>query len=144
MREKYLKGTFGTCPRVQCDRQHVLPIGISEELRSAQVKIFCPKCEQTYCPKSKYKELDGAHFGAYFPQIFLQTFPSLMALDLPRPFVPRVFGFRLHKQKSLISRKLEEEQGTLQDQKPGASRSSDRQGNMRDSTEPSSAIPCDP
>jgi len=113
MREKYLKGTFGTCPRVHCDRQHVLPIGTSEELRSAQVKIFCPKCEQVYSPKSKYKELDGAYFGTSFPQIFLQSYPSLAALEPPRPFIPRVFGFKLHKQKSLITRKLEDELGSV-------------------------------
>lgn len=109
MREKYLKGTFGTCPRVLCDRQQVLPIGMSEDLRAAQVKVFCPKCEQVYSPKSKYKELDGAYFGMSFPQIFLQSYPSMMPLEAPRPFIPRVFGFKLHKQKSLIMRKLEEE-----------------------------------
>merc|ERR1719171_523016 len=89
MREKYLKGSFGTCPRVQCDRQHVLPMGISEELRSQQVKIFCPKCEQVFSPKSKYKELDGAYFGTSFPQIFLQSYTTLVPLENPRPFVPR-------------------------------------------------------
>jgi casein kinase II subunit beta len=109
MREKYLKGTFGTCPRVLCHNQHVLPIGTTEEPRCAQVKIFCPKCEQVYSPKSKYKELDGAYFGTSFPQIFLQTFPSLVPLEITQAFVPRVFGFRLHKQRSLIARKLEDE-----------------------------------
>eukprot|EP00913_Durusdinium_trenchii_P000172 g156.t1 len=96
MREKYLKGVFGTCPRVLCDRQHTLPMGLSEELRAAQVKIFCPKCEQVYTAKSKYRELDGAFFGMSFPQIFLQTYPTLTPLELPRPFVPRVFGLNLN------------------------------------------------
>merc|ERR1711972_864416 len=111
MREKYLKGAFGTCPRVLCDRQHVLPIGVSEDLRSQQVKVFCPKCEQVYSPKSKYKELDGAYFGTSFPQIFLQSYPPLVPIEPPRPFFSRVFGFKLHKQKSLITRKIENEQG---------------------------------
>mmetsp|Transcript_107227 Transcript_107227/g.298671 ORF Transcript_107227/g.298671 Transcript_107227/m.298671 type:complete len:251 (-) Transcript_107227:349-1101(-) len=141
MREKYLKGTFGTCPRVLCDRQHVLPIGTSEEPQVAQVKIFCPKCEQMYSPKGKYKELDGAHFGMSFPQIFLQTFPSLVPLDLPQPFESRVFGFRLHKQKSLIARKVEEEQGTSKSQ-PGAARPGERQA-VKDNREASSAVHCD-
>lgn len=110
MREKYLKGTFGTCPRVLCDRQHVLPIGESEDRRTAQLKVFCPKCEQVYLPKSKYKELDGANFGMSFPQIFLQSYPSLVPLEPARPFVPRVFGFKLHKQRSLIARKLEDDE----------------------------------
>mmetsp|Transcript_54207 Transcript_54207/g.137470 ORF Transcript_54207/g.137470 Transcript_54207/m.137470 type:complete len:241 (+) Transcript_54207:61-783(+) len=108
MRDKYLKGTFGTCPRALCDRQHVLPIGLSDETRASAMKIFCPKCEQVYSPKSKFKDLDGCFFGLSFPQIFLQSYPSLVPLDPPRPFVPRVFGFKLHKQHSLITRKLDD------------------------------------
>merc|ERR1712151_988128 len=110
MREKFLKSTFGTCPRVHCDRQHVLPVGQSEELRAAKVKIFCPKCEQIYSPKSKFKDLDASSFGTSFTQTFLQSYPSLVPLDPLRPFVPRVFGFRLHNMKSLITRKIEEDQ----------------------------------
>jgi len=30
MKEKYLKGAFGVCPRVLCERQHTLPVGMSE------------------------------------------------------------------------------------------------------------------
>lgn len=110
MREKYLCGKFGTCPRVLCDRQHVLPVGLSEDLRAAHVKIFCPKCEQVYTVKSKYKELDGACFGMSFPQIFLQSYPSLVPLDGPKPFVPKIFGFKLHRAQSVIAKKMEEEQ----------------------------------
>mmetsp|Transcript_15751 Transcript_15751/g.49825 ORF Transcript_15751/g.49825 Transcript_15751/m.49825 type:complete len:252 (+) Transcript_15751:63-818(+) len=142
MREKYLKGAFGTCPRVLCDRQHVLPIGTSEEPRAAQVKIFCPKCEQVFSPKSKYKELDGAHFGTSFPQIFLQTYTSLVPLDMPRPFVPRVFGFKLHKQKSLITRKLEEEQ-SVAPSPPVASRQGERPPGGKDGVEAAAAVPCE-
>jgi casein kinase II subunit beta len=29
MREKYLAGKFGTCPRVLCEKQNVIPLGIS-------------------------------------------------------------------------------------------------------------------
>jgi casein kinase II subunit beta len=114
MREKYLKGVFGTCPRVLCERQHVLPVGTSEDLRAAQVKMFCPLCEQVYSPKSKYKELDGAYFGTSFPQVFLQSYPSLVPLEPPRPFVPRIHGFKLHKQNSIITRKLVAEEAASQ------------------------------
>eukprot|EP00929_Paragymnodinium_shiwhaense_P009979 TRINITY_DN114446_c0_g1_i1.p1 TRINITY_DN114446_c0_g1~~TRINITY_DN114446_c0_g1_i1.p1 ORF type:complete len:284 (-),score=54.23 TRINITY_DN114446_c0_g1_i1:99-950(-) len=123
MREKFMKATFGCCSRVLCERQHVLPIGMSEELGAMPVRIFCPKCEQVYSPKTKHRELDGAYFGASFPQIFLQSYPSLVPLDPPRAFVPRVFGFKLHKQKSLITRKVEEEQRGSQQHAGGASAS---------------------
>lgn len=109
MREKFLKGAFGTCPRVLCDRQHVLPVGTSEELRTARVKVFCAKCEQVYSPKSKHGDLDGAYIGTSFPQIFLQSYPSLVPVEIPVPFAPRIFGFKLHKKKSIIARKLEQE-----------------------------------
>lgn len=45
MREKYLTGRFGHCPRVMCERQSVIPVGISEDLRQSRVKVFCPRCE---------------------------------------------------------------------------------------------------
>ena len=40
MKEKFLMGKFGTCPRVLCERQNVLPIGLSEILRTSRVKVF--------------------------------------------------------------------------------------------------------
>jgi len=39
MREKFLLGKFGVCPRVLCERQALLPIGMSEELRTSRVKV---------------------------------------------------------------------------------------------------------
>ena len=40
MREKYYQSKFGVCPRVLCERQNVLPIGMSEELRTSRVKVY--------------------------------------------------------------------------------------------------------
>merc|ERR1712032_169873 len=71
--------------------------------------MYCPLCEQVYM--SKFKELDGAYFGSSFPQVFLQSYTSLVPLEPPRAFIPRLYGFRLHKQKSMIARKSEAEQG---------------------------------
>lgn len=71
VREKYLNGVYGVCPRIICNKQVVLPIGLSNETKYARVKIFCPRCEEIYNPKQRLKEMDGAYFGLNFPQLFL-------------------------------------------------------------------------
>mmetsp|Transcript_16150 Transcript_16150/g.18694 ORF Transcript_16150/g.18694 Transcript_16150/m.18694 type:complete len:135 (+) Transcript_16150:55-459(+) len=43
MREKFLMGTFGVCPRVKCKRHYTMPVGSSYNLNESRVKIFCPK-----------------------------------------------------------------------------------------------------
>ena len=60
MREKFGKGSFGVCPRVLCDRQPTLPIGMSEEIRTSRVKIYCPRCQEVYIPKKKCHDIDAA------------------------------------------------------------------------------------
>jgi len=52
---KFKNMDFGRCPRVYCSGQPCLPVGQSDIPRSSNVKIFCPKCEDTYYPKSKYQ-----------------------------------------------------------------------------------------
>lgn len=42
MREKYLNGLFGTCPRVLCEQQKLIPVGMSEQMKQIRVKMFCP------------------------------------------------------------------------------------------------------
>lgn len=99
MREKYIAGRFGTCPRVVCEKQHVLPIGMSEELRSSRVKVFCPRCEEVYIPKKKYSDVDGAYFGSSFPHFLLQTYPDLYPSPARVEYIPKIFGFRVYNRK---------------------------------------------
>ena len=51
--QKYLSSLYGTCPRALCERQKVLPIGMSDSLKVSRFKVFCPKCEEVYIPKFK-------------------------------------------------------------------------------------------
>ena len=51
MLEKYKQCHFGRCPRVYCNNHPCLPVGASDVFRTATVKIFCPKCEESM-PKS--------------------------------------------------------------------------------------------
>ena len=60
---KYLQGVFGNCPRALCDRQRVLPVGCSDKPRVIRLKLYCPRCEETYRPKYEKFAIDGAFFG---------------------------------------------------------------------------------
>ncbi|WZZ24690.1 hypothetical protein YC2023_008091 [Brassica napus] len=117
MLDKYKNYDFGRCPRVYCCGQPCLPVGQSDIPRSSTVKIYCPKCEDVYYPRSKYqgsilflispsprfmlqclnKNIDGAYFGTTFPHLFLMTYGHLKPQKAAQSYVPRVFGFKLHK-----------------------------------------------
>jgi hypothetical protein len=42
--------------------------------------------------------IDGAYFGATFPHLFLMTYPDLVPPPPTMVYVPRIFGFRIHKE----------------------------------------------
>ncbi|MQL75205.1 hypothetical protein Taro_007569 [Colocasia esculenta] len=108
MLEKYKNYDFGRCPRVYCCGQPCLPVGQSDIPRSSTVKIYCPKCEDIYYPRSKYQGsillrisnfqyVDGAYFGTTFPHLFLMTYGHLKPQKPSQNYVPRIFGFKIHK-----------------------------------------------
>jgi casein kinase II subunit beta len=97
MMEKFRNCEFGRCPRVLCGGQPCLPVGTSDVPRQSTVKLFCPKCEDIFHPRSKYQNnLDGSYFGTTFPHLLLMTYPSLRPGPSSEAYVPRVFGFKLH------------------------------------------------
>lgn len=60
------------------------------------LQVYCPLCEDCYCPRSKYHDnIDGAFFGTTFPHLLLMTYPQLQPEAPADPYVPRVFGFKL-------------------------------------------------
>lgn len=110
MREKYVNGDFGMCPRTLCRKPaHLIPIGISDELGVDEVNRFCIQCEEIYTSEVACDQLDGAHFGTTFPHLFFMTFPDLATksrnpakymeknddtgLEYPLVYTPRCFGF---------------------------------------------------
>ncbi|KAK1306839.1 putative casein kinase II subunit beta-4 [Acorus calamus] len=98
MLDKYKNYDFGRCPRVYCCGQPCLPVGQSDIPRSSTVKIYCPKCEDIYYPRSKYQgNIDGAYFGTTFPHLFLMTYGHLKPQKASQSYVPRIFGFKIHK-----------------------------------------------
>ena len=95
--DKFRNVGYGRCPRVLCDGQPCLPVGTADLARQSTVKIYCPRCQDIFCPRSKYQSnVDGAYFGTTLPHLLLMTIPSLRPDEAVVPYVPRVFGFKLH------------------------------------------------
>lgn len=78
--QKYESGVYGECPRVGCNQQHLLPIGITCVYGDQSVKTYCPCCKEIYETDS---EIDGASFGPSFPHFLIQT--SLKAKKFEEP-----------------------------------------------------------
>ena len=107
MREKFINGIFGYCPRMLCNKQVVLPVGLSEDMRYSQVKVFCPLCQEVYKPRDifygysdkkiiKFDLPDGVFFGTSFPQTFLMHFPDLdPRINAPLKYIPKLYGFKI-------------------------------------------------
>ena len=108
IREKFLDGIYGYCPRLLCNKQVMLPVGLSEDLRYSQVKVFCPLCQEVYKPRDifygyqtgkkiyKFDSLDGVFFGTSFPQTFLLNYPDLDPRTTnTEKYIPKLYGFRI-------------------------------------------------
>ncbi|XP_057977749.1 casein kinase II subunit beta-1-like isoform X2 [Malania oleifera] len=85
MLEKYKNYDFGRCPRVYCCGQPCLPVGQSDIPRSSTVKIYCPKCEDIYYPRSKSQGGILYYIYPFFP-VYWQL-PSLLAVFIFRLFL---------------------------------------------------------
>eukprot|EP00183_Erythrolobus_madagascarensis_P005248 CAMPEP_0185856450 /NCGR_PEP_ID=MMETSP1354-20130828/29003_1 /TAXON_ID=708628 /ORGANISM="Erythrolobus madagascarensis, Strain CCMP3276" /LENGTH=397 /DNA_ID=CAMNT_0028558701 /DNA_START=25 /DNA_END=1218 /DNA_ORIENTATION=+ len=107
MLSKFNEGAYGRCPRVYCAGQPVLPVGQSDLPRLSTVKIFCPMCWDLFFPRSRHHNtLDGAYWGTSFPHLFLQTYPYLVPKRSSEQYVPRIFGFKIHKSSLPVQRNL--------------------------------------
>ncbi|CAI2175212.1 15775_t:CDS:10 [Funneliformis geosporum] len=114
MLEKYKKADFGRCPRVLCHNQPLLPVGLSDQPYTKSVKLYCPRCEDIYNPKStRHASIDGAYYGSTFPHMLFQVYPHLLPPKSNERYVPRIFGFKIHdiaKQHRWQDQQREEQQ----------------------------------
>ena len=98
---KYKACEFGACPRTLCEKQTVLPVGLSDAVSLSgdnAMKLYCARCRELYdhnVPGGNY--IDGAFFGSTFPHLFLQTYGDLRPQPSTRTYVPRVFGFKVYQ-----------------------------------------------
>jgi casein kinase II subunit beta len=77
--EKYKKADFGRCPRVLCQSQPLLPVGLTDVPYEKSVKLYCARCEDIYSPKSsRHGSIDGAYFGTSFPHMLFLAYPHLI------------------------------------------------------------------
>ena len=77
--EKYKRVDFGRCPRVLCQSQPLLPVGLTDVAYEKSVKLYCGRCEDIYSPKSsRHGSIDGAYFGTSFPHLLFMCYPALI------------------------------------------------------------------
>ncbi|CAM9246664.1 unnamed protein product [Choristocarpus tenellus] len=127
MFEKFHMGTFGRCPRVYCQGQSVLPVGLSDVPRSCTVAVYCPKCQDIFHPKStRQANIDGAYFGTTFPHLFLLAHPDLIPARQSQTYVSRIYGFKIHS--SSVYHKNNKEGGGNSD---GTARTSRRRTSVK-------------
>ena len=87
--EKYKRADFGRCPRVLCQQQPLLPVGLTDIPYEKSVKLYCGRCEDLYSPKSsRHGSIDGAYFGTTFPHLLFLVYPTL----IPPKSGPTEFG----------------------------------------------------
>lgn len=93
---KFLNGLYGHCPRALCDRQKVLPVGLSDSMKVSRFKVYCPRCEEVYIPKFRSVNIDGGFFGTAFPHQFLKHYPQAVILP-PKVYYyePKINGFHI-------------------------------------------------
>ncbi|GAA89570.1 hypothetical protein ASPFODRAFT_712607 [Aspergillus luchuensis CBS 106.47] len=102
MVEKYKRCDFGKCPRVMCDGHPLLPMGQHDVANQSTVRLYCPKCEDIYNPKSsRHASIDGAYFGTSFHSMLFQVYPALLPEKSIRRYQPRCFGFKVHAMAAL-------------------------------------------
>ena len=66
--------------------------GLSDVPGEAMVKLYCPKCQDVYTPKSsRHHHTDGAYFGTGFPHMLFMVHPEYRPKRPANQFVPRYF-----------------------------------------------------
>jgi len=98
MIDKYEKGCFGVCPRLECNQQNVIPFGVSSKLDQGQIYVYCPCCKDIYYPSNNdMKDFDGAAYGPSFAPFFESILLSEhFQIEECRNIKMNLMGFDVH------------------------------------------------
>lgn len=107
LRVKHEASAFGQCPRVYCRGHALLPVGMHDAPLRSSVKVFCPKCRDTFHPQQlRHRSVDGAAFGTSAAHLLLLRHPDLAPVKTPDRYTARVFGYALDDDKSPTMQKF--------------------------------------
>lgn len=106
LHERVRVAAFGSCPRVLCAQEALLPLGPSVLPRRSPLRLYCPNCQDLYVPGAPvHAKLDGCAWGPTAAHLLCRAHlhaDARAALEAracqPWPvYVPRIYGFRLAK-----------------------------------------------
>lgn len=114
--------------------QSLLPVGLSDIPMTKTVKLYCPRCEDIYNPKSsRHGAIDGAYFGTSFPHMLFQVHSNYLPSKNYERYVPRIFGFKVHdiaNQHRWQDQAREKQLESLNKKEKGDLKSSDGNGSV--------------
>jgi len=95
-----MAGHYGFCMRVNCEKQNLLPVGVSDIPRTSRVKVYCPRCNEIYVPRDAKINIDGSYFGTSLPHIFQLTYGK----EFPQKkddqkYEPQIYGFKIYQKE---------------------------------------------
>lgn len=92
-------------------RWSVCCVGLSDVPGEAMVKLYCPKCQDVYTPKSsRHHHTDGAYFGTGFPHMLFMVHPEYRPKRPANQFVARwahqLINVAFHEKIGLTERRV--------------------------------------
>lgn len=79
-------------------------LGLSDVPGEAMVKLYCPKCQDVYVPKSsRHHHTDGAYFGTGFPHMLFMVHPEYRPKRPSNQFTARLVSLYMPSFVTYIS-----------------------------------------
>merc|ERR1712137_582394 len=118
---KYKENVYGSCPNTACEGSRCMPIATTDVHGQDGGKIYCPRCKEIYAPRSQaLQQTDGSFFGTSFAPFFFLVHNHLVPTSIPKPYVPRIYGFRVNPQVRVFGRAQQKAEQRKQEQQQRA------------------------